>query len=54
MPKEKVITIKLTGNDIFYHWLKIIKTKLTSAAKEKNIKEMRKELKEIINLFDVE
>jgi predicted nucleotide-binding protein (sugar kinase/HSP70/actin superfamily) len=50
--KENIITIKLTGNDLFYHWLKGIKEKLVSASKEKDIKELKKELKKVINLFD--
>lgn len=50
--KEKLITIKLTGNDLFYHWLKGIKVKLEEVLIEKDIKELKKELKKVVKLFN--
>jgi hypothetical protein len=53
MSKEpKIIKISLTGNDIFYYWARSIKTKLKSVLKESNSKKTKKDLQEIIKLFN--
>ena len=50
--KNKLITIKLTGNDLFYYWLRGIKAKLGGVLLEKDIKELKKELRKVVKLLD--
>jgi len=49
--KDKNITIKLTGHDLFFCWLKGIKSQLKSVLLIVDQEKQKKELRKIIKLL---